>query len=109
MNTFTLALTGNKLSAIFPSSIFGTSSVFDISKNITDYSFNGGITNGQYVIILRDSSSGAITIGPPISSGTTYYSNFSSALTVSGGKYGILTVVYDGARYYLSGSAFNQN
>jgi hypothetical protein len=108
MNTYTTSYAPSTLTAVFPSSIFGTSSLDVSTGNITTYAFSGGVANGQYVIIIRDTSTNNITLGPA-SGGGTIYSNFSSAITVQTSKYGLLTVVYDGARYYLSGSAFNTN
>jgi hypothetical protein len=108
MNTYTASYAPSTLTANFPSSIFGTASVPFFTGTISSYTFNGGVQNGQYVIILN-ASGGTITVNPPSTGGTTIYSNFSSSITVNTNRYGLLTVVYDGTRYYLSGSAFNTN
>ena len=108
MNTYTTSYAPSTLTAVFPSSIFGTSSLDVSTGNISTYSFSGGVANGQYVIIIKDTSTNSITLAPASGAGTLY-SNFSSSISVNTNRYGLLTVVYDGTRYYLSGSAFNTN
>ena len=107
MNTFTSTWNTPTLNATFPSGIFGTSTVSSFTGTISTYGFTGGVANGQYVIILP-AVAGIITVNAPsLLSSPPVYTDFSSALTVSSGRRGILKVIYDGTSYYLSGSAFN--
>ena len=109
MNTFSPTWSTPTLTATFPGTLFATGSVTGFTGTISAYSFSSAITNGQYVIILT-ASGGAITITPLTSAAqTTYYFNFSSNITVNNTKYALMTVVYDGTRYYISCSAFNSN
>jgi hypothetical protein len=109
MNTFTPTQSAGTLTAAFPTTLFATGSVAGFTGTISAYSFTPGVSSGQYVIILT-ASGGTITITPLTSAAqSVYYFNFSSNITVNTGKYAVMTVVYDGTRYYISCSAFNSN
>jgi hypothetical protein len=112
MNSFSTATYSSPtLSVTFPNVIFATAILTGIvaGGTISAYSFVGSpVTNGQYVIIIP-ATGGAVTITPLTTSQPLIYFNFSGTITVSSGKYAILTAVYDGTRYYVSCSAFNSN
>jgi hypothetical protein len=109
MNTFTPTWSTPTLTAAFPTTLIATGSVTAFTVTISAYSFSSGVTNAQYFIILS-ASGGSITITPLTSAAqTVYYFNFSANITVNTNKYAIMTVIYDGTRYYISCNAFNSN
>jgi len=109
MNSFTPTYDSLTITANFLNNVFGTGSLsLTGNPTISNYDFIGAVSTGQYVIIIH-ASSGTVTISPLSSGQITYYFNFSGNITVSIGKYAIMTAVYDGTRYYVSCSAFNNN
>jgi hypothetical protein len=110
MTTFTATWSNPTLTASpFPSTTFSTASVTAFTGTISAYNFSGGLTNGQYVIIIPASGGTITIIPPPTPSLNTINFNFSANITVSDGRSAIMTVVYDGAKYYVSCSAFNSS
>jgi len=110
MSSFSATFSSPTLSAVFPTTAtFATATVTGFTGTISAFTFNGGVTNGQYVIIIP-ASGGAITITPLTTAlQSTRYFNFSASVSVTSGKYAVMTVVFDGTRYYVSCSAFNSN
>ena len=109
MNTFTPTRATTTLTAAFPTTLFATGSVTAFTGTISAYSFSSGVSSGQYVIILT-ASGGTITITPLTTAlQSVYYFNFSGSITVTSGKYAVMTVISDSTRYYISCSAFNSN
>jgi|LakMenEpi03Aug12_release.lakeMendotaPanAssembly.Ray.scaffolds.fasta_scaffold23926_6 hypothetical protein len=111
MNTFspTFSLPNTLVADFGTNNLFATGTVTIPGGTISDYTFSNGLTNGQYVIIIV-ASGGSVTINPLTGNvQSTRYFNFSGSITVNSGKYAIMTVVRDSARYYISCSAFNSN
>jgi len=110
MGTFTSTWSTPTLTATFPSTqTFSTATVTGFTGTISAYTFSGGVSGGQYVILLL-ASGGAITITPLSGGGTTAINfNFSSNISVTSGKYAVMTVVYASSKYFVSCSAFNSS
>ena len=108
MNTFTPEYASNTITVNFLNNVLATASLPPFTGTISNYLFTGGVTNGEYVIIIP-ASGGSVTINRVSSGQTTYYFNFSTSIVVTNTHYGIMKVNYDGTRYYISCSAYNNN
>lgn len=97
----------------YPVTISNSNGTITISVNT--YTLSGGLTGGQYTIVLEITMAGNAgttlnfngTTGP--ATGAKF--NFAQITNTYGGttatKYLVLTFVYDGTNYYMSGSNFS--
>jgi hypothetical protein len=84
----------------------------NISSNtsISAYSFSNAVTSGQYTIAFSINSGVTLTLNSLVPVDSIYRFSFASiSATGSGGvsAYILLSVTYDGTRYYITGAAFN--
>lgn len=77
------------------------------TTTISSYIFSNAVAGGQYTIAFSIDSGFTLTLNSLVSS--TYRFSFASvSATGSGGTaFLVLTVLYDGTRYYLAGASFN--
>jgi hypothetical protein len=83
----------------------GTLTFTGTTNTVSNIFVTNGVTNGQYVIGLTNSGSGALTVVPY--NADPYHSNFASNITINAGKWGLVTCVYIGTKYFISCSSFN--
>ena len=95
----------------FPVTLSNSNGTIIISVNT--YTLSGGLTGGQYTIVLEITMAGnaGTTLnfnGTGVASGAKF--NFAQIQNTYGGstatKYVVLTFVFDGTNYYMSGSNF---
>jgi hypothetical protein len=128
-STFTItALTANTLAQTltvnFNSYLYGVGSTTVSSAtagttSVTAYSFSNAVIGGTYTIAISIQGTGAglnPTLTVSAQTSTTNRCNFASVTVTTTGsatvsqtnpKYILLTVTYDGTRYYISASGFN--
>ena len=66
-----------------------------MSENITSVSITGGVSgNSEYTVFITGAASYTFDT-------STIPKNWSTAVSIPGGSFAILSIRYDGARYYL--------
>jgi hypothetical protein len=80
------------------------------NTTITAYTFSNAMVSGQYSIVFNINSGFTLTLNSLSPINSTYRFSFASiSATGSGGAsaYIVLSITYDGTRYYITGAAFN--
>ena len=83
------------------------------TQTITAYTLSGGITGGQYTVVIQLVCSGIGTTtwvfnGPSLSGQRSNFTTISTTAMNSGAtRYVVLTFAYDGTQYFISGSNFS--
>jgi microcystin-dependent protein len=83
----------------------GTFTFTGTTNTVSNIFVTNGVTNGQYVIGLTNNGSGALTVVPY--NADPNHSNFASNITIHAGKWGLVTCVYIGTKYFISCTSFN--
>lgn len=80
------------------------------NTTISAYAFSNAMASGQYTIVFNINSGFTLTLNSLSPLNSTYRFSFASiSATGSGGSsaYIVLSITYDGTRYYITGAAFN--
>jgi hypothetical protein len=106
----TTPITLNTLTVNFGNYYQGTANTTITSNTtINIYSFTNDVASGQYSITFTINSGSTLTLNAVTPISSTYRVSFASVSATGSGSsaYIVLTVLYDGSRYYLSAAAFN--
>ena len=102
----TVTFSTNPLSINFNSLSVGAFYV-NTSATITSYVFSNGVTAGQYMIYIKNNSSGNISLSVPSGAGQSVNNGFTAAIILATTKYAIMTVTFYSSTYFINCNSYS--